>query len=119
MRGEKEAIYESFLAKDGYPGVGTDEKAGPEGNHDKGEEEAAIGGASATDGVSGRISDENADGGSEEGVDDGVPKNRKPSGIETAPIVIPVKRVDYPTEFIAIAKTGDDEEDCGQQNEER
>lgn len=65
VRREKEAIDESFLAKDGDPSVGTDEKAGPEGNHDEGEEDAAIGGASATNGVSGRISDDDADSGSE------------------------------------------------------
>ena len=65
VRGEKKAIHESFLAENGDPSVGTDEKAGPEGNHDKGEEEAAIGGASATDGVSGRISNKYADEGSE------------------------------------------------------
>ncbi len=53
------------MAENGDPSVGTDEKAGPEGNHDKGEEEAAIGGASATDGVSGRISNKYADEGSE------------------------------------------------------
>jgi len=106
------------LAEDGDPSVGTNEKAGPEGNHDQGEEDAAIGGASATDGVSGRISDEDAYEGSEEGVEDGVPENRKPSGIETTAIVIPVKGVDDPTEFIAITETGDDEEDCGQQDEE-
>lgn len=106
------------MAEDGDPSVGTDKKAGPEGNHDKGQEDATIGGASATDSISGRISNENADGSSEEGVEDGVPKNRKPSGIETAAIVIPVKGVDDPTEFIAITEAGDDEEDCGQQNEE-
>ena len=65
MRGEKKAIDESFLTENGDPSVGTDEKAGPEGHHDKGEEEAAIGGASATDGVSGRISNKYADEGSE------------------------------------------------------
>jgi hypothetical protein len=106
------------LAEDRYPSVGTDEEAGPKGNHDKGEEDAAIGGASATDGIGGRVSHENADGGSEQGVENGIPKNRKPSGIETAAIVIPVKGVDDPTEFIATTETGDDEEDCGQQDEE-
>jgi hypothetical protein len=105
------------LAEHGDPGVGTDEKAGPEGNHDKGEEDATIGGASATDGVSGRISDKDADDGGEKGVEDGAPENRKPSGIETAAIVIPAKGVHYPTEFIAITETGDDKEDCGQQDE--
>ena len=106
------------MAEDGDPSVGTDEEAGPEGNHDKGEEDPAIGGASATDGISGRVSHENADGGSEQGVENRVPKNRKPSGIETAAIVIPAKGVHYPTELIAITETGDDKENCRQQDEE-
>ena len=110
---QKEAIDESFLAEDGNPSVGADEETSPERNHHESKQEAAIGGAGATDGVGGGVANNDADNGGEKGVEDGVPENGKPSGIEASAIVVESEGVDDATELIATTEAGEDEEKGG------
>ena len=115
---EKEAIDESFLAEDGNPGVGADEETSPERNHHESKQEAAIGGAGATDGVGGGVADNDADHSGEKGVEDRVPENGKPSGIEASAVVVEGEGVDDATELVTTTEAGEDEEKGGQKNKE-
>lgn len=115
---EKETIDESFLAEDGDPGVGADEEAGPERNHDESKQKAPVGGAGATDGVGGGVADNDADDGGEKGVEDRVPENGKPSGIEASAIVVEGEGVDETAEVITATEASEEEEKGGQKNKE-
>ena len=108
--GEQEAVGQTLLAEDVDPGVGADEEAGPERNHDEGEQEMADAGGGPADGVGGGIAHDHADHGGEKGVEDGVAENGQPGGIEAADEVFQREVVDHPAEVIPFAKAGEKEQ---------
>ena len=119
IEGHKEGVEQAFLRKNGNPGVGADEEAGPKRDHDQHDEEPAHALAGASDEIGHGVAEHQTDDGGEEGIPDGDPEDFQPLPVEGAGVVLEGEGVDDASEGVAFAEADHDEHEGRDNDKER